>query len=324
MKTHRQTLKRFYAVGLTLLASCLIPGIASAQSLVYDGFATADYASHADFTTVPWTAGDGWQNIGPTEFAWNNSELLANLTWNSTGLTYLNLQTTPGAAQRTGALDQNTGNFTYRRFLPAGTIEDGTFYFSYLYQQSAMPEVDPAAYQLETDSIRITSNINGVPKFFVRHDGSNPTDPQTGQLMGTYFGNAVNTASTVGLDLSKPVLIVGVITQDTTHDINNNIDTFTLYFNPSDLSDVPGTAAVTLVAEESFGNGLASWDAIGGLGFDGGPRDNIWDEFRIAWGPGASIADVVPVVPEPASYALFLGLGAIGLVLRRRLSRNRS
>lgn len=311
-------------LGVALMASTMIglqTGKLQAQGFVYDGFAAGDYAAHANFGTVAWDAGEGWGQYGLTsslDYAWGASTQLQNLSWHSAGLSYLNLATTPGAAQRTGALSSNTGNFAFRRFVPVDTVIDGSIYFSYIYQQSSAPELSASAWQLETDSVRLTSNIDGIPKFMVRHDGSNPTDPQTGQMMLTSFGTALNSGSTTGLDLSQPIFVVGVITQDTTHDNSNNVDTFTVYFNPSDLSDVAGTAAATLVINESAGNGFASWDAIGGLGFDGGPRDNIWDEFRIAWGAGASIDDVVPVIPEPSTTALIFSLIALGFILRRR------
>jgi hypothetical protein len=281
----------------------------------YDGFSVSDYIDDATL---------GGQNGGVIDGnpGWAR-EIQAGTrikSVNAGGLSYLDLQTTPGG---TGGVFYNGSGFDagfarnalYAEGPTKPGFVDTTLYGSMILSFGggvAGAPVIPTFFGYDADGVDLTSGFNTS---LIQIRNNSQTAHNQLRLMVPV---GVEVDVTTNLDLSQPVFMVFEIGLHQDPGINDRI---TIYFNPSDLGDVAGTAIDTLtISEFDIGQDfIADWAnaPMSGLYFKSGMRDNSIDEIRLAWGPDASIADVVPV-PEPAAFALALAFGAALMIWQRK------
>lgn len=257
-----------------------------AQTLAYDGFETATVG--ADYTTggsiVGVNGGSGFSG------AWDDSFNAALWTPQNSGLSYLDLVTTDGSLFK-----PTNGVSRSRRAIQATEITDTTIYFSFLY--------DRGGTQNNTNDRIAFGEALGQERWRIGNNGS-------GQFEVTYNNGAVVAGTTTSLDLSDTLFVAGA------YEITSASDNvFNLYFNPSDLTDVANTSVDSLTITENQG-GVGGFFAIQNLTIRANLANSVYDEFRFAYGTGATIDDVAPI-PEPTSAAMLLGAASL-LVLRRR------
>lgn len=136
-------------------------------------------------------------------------------------------------------------------------------------------------------------------------------------LGGNRNSNAVNSGYNVTSLIGSTMMVVGYIPAIPDSGYTN--PTISLYLNPADLTTQPGTATTTFLGGNT--NTGTSLTEISLLSIKAGGSNQrsfgYIDEVRF----GTSWDDVTPNVPEPSTYALALGLFALGgvLLLRRRL-----
>lgn len=277
---------------MTLLAAggtLAIAASAPAATLSYEGFAVpGDYADNADIN-----GGSGGENFAGN---WSGSD---EYDATASGLAYLNLATTDGAMDRQApaAFDTITRDF-------AASPQTGTVYFSYLVQNAN-----------DTNNNDRVSFSDSIERFRIGSTNDEKLNLQV-QLAGGDGTNYTVATTANSIDFSSTVFIVGEI------EINGDVnDTFTIWINPTDLSDVAGTAAETLsvsvqdVRDAQPGSDTGLFAPINQIGVRNTARTYSFDEFRISYGTDAALEDVVPV-PEPASAAL-LSVGVLILLSRR-------
>jgi hypothetical protein len=284
------------------LAACGAAVLATgshAATIAYDGFETpGDYTNDATINGV-----NGGENFTS---AWaGQTSYLAS----SSSLTYGSLVTTDGS------LDRDSTGFGGIQRSFASTDTDGSIFFSYLFTNQDNTNASDAI---------VFRDSAGNTRFRVGFNNFEAINIQT-QLAGGDGSNYI--IDTTANDLTElqngsTVLIVGQLDIGLSSD-----DVFTVWINPTDLSDVSGTAKYTLSASEQDVRDLQTTSSTGSfapintlrLELTGGTdQDYVFDEFRVAYGSGASIGDVVPV-PEPGSLALVM-LGGLAMLGRRRTS----
>lgn len=273
---------------------CLAVTSVQAQTLAYEGFSVpGDYSNGGDVNGA--NGGTGWNN------AWNGS--VGSYETVTGGLEYtdnntLSLVTTPGQANK---ITGNPPGFGAMQRQFASSDQSGTtFYFSLLYRS--------AGNNLNNDIFILGQTNIGNERVRVYNNGSGQIGVNIDPV-----GSSIETVFTsTGLNLSTTTLIVGAYTVGT-----GASDGLTMYFDPTDLTDVAGSAAQSFTFLESSlsGGTFASVASVGFQSTAGALYE--YDEFRLAYGAGASLSDVV-VVPEPTSAALLLGAGALLAYRRRR------
>lgn len=283
-------------LSLALLASFfLTTGIAQAQTLAYEGFSVpGDYTDGGDVNGA--NGGDGWNN------AWSGS--VGSYETVAGGLTYtdnnnVSLITTAGQANKVTGNPPGFG--TLQRQFASSDQTGTTFFFSLLYRA--------AGNNLNNDILILGQQNIGNERVRVYNNGSGQIGVNIDPI-----GSGIETVFTSsGLDLSTTTFIVGEYTVGT-----GSSDGLTMYFDPTDLTDVAGTAAQSFTFLESSlaGGTFASISSVGIQSTAGALYE--YDEIRLAYGTGASLADVV-LIPEPTSAALLLGAASL-LALRRRRS----
>ncbi len=280
---------------IALTGGLLLSGTAAhAATLSYDGFAVpGEYTDNADIIGV-----NGGENFAA---AWAGNANGAQLDAAADGLSYLDLVTTDGAADR----QSPSGFATVTRDFAASN-QSGNIYFSYLVQNPNDTNAND----------RFSFSDASVERFRIGTDNNENLNLQV-QLAGGDGSNYVVDTTDNAVNFSNPVLVVGEI------QINGNAsDTFTVWINPSDLSDVAGSAAETLsasvqdVRDAQPGSNTGLFAAVNEIGIRNTARVYTYDEIRISTGSGSALADVVPV-PEPGSLGL-VGLGLVAVLSRRR------
>jgi hypothetical protein len=281
---------------LTLAATAALATTAatSAATVAYDGFATpGDYTAGADINGI--NGGTNWAT------GWSGNPNVQQIDATASGLSYSNLVTADGAAFRS---NPNGFAFVGRDF--AASNQDGVIYFSYLLQNANDTN--------ENDRIAF-SDTSGDERFRI---GSNNNEQIT---IGTKLAGGddefyvLDTSGTV--DFSQGVLIVGEINVTA-----GGNDSFSVWINPIDLSDVAGSAQFTLAADEQDARDAQPTSSVGSFapinGFDirATARSYTYDEIRVSFGSGAGLDDVVPV-PEPTSL-VGAAIGGLMLLGRRR------
>jgi hypothetical protein len=280
--------------GLIAGGAVLMTGAASAATLSYVGFdVPGDYADNADI--VGTTAGENF--AGP----WTGNANANQFDATATGLTYLNLLTTDGAMDR-----QSPSAFGVLTRDFAASAQTGSVYFSYLLTNPNDTNT----------SDRVSFSQGSQERFRIGFTNDEKINIQV-QLAGGDGINYVADTTDNAIDFTSPVLVVGEI------QINDDVnDTFTVWLNPTDLSDVQGTAAETLsidvqgVRDLQPGNDNGLFAPIDNLGVRNTARTYTYDEFRIGYGQGADLGQVVPV-PSPGSLGVAC-IGGLMLLIRGR------
>ncbi len=282
---------------LTVLSTALLAGVtAHAQTLAYEGFSVpGDYSNGGDVNGA--NGGSGWNN------AWNGAvgsyeTVLGGLDYTDNNA--ISLVTTAGQANKITGNPPGFGSLQ-RQF--ASSDQSGTtFFFSLLYRASAN--------NLNNDIFILGQQNIGNERVRVYNNGSGQIGVNIDPI-----GSGIETVFTsTGLDLSTTTFIVGAYTVGT-----GASDGLTMYFDPTDLTDVAGSATQSFTFLESSlsGGTFASVSSVGIQSTAGGTYE--YDEFRLAYGTGASLEDVV-LIPEPTSAALLIGAGTL-LAFRSRSRR---
>jgi hypothetical protein len=277
---------------LTAGGTLLLASTGQAATLSYEGFdVPGDYADNADIN-----GGSGGENFSG---AWAGSDQFDAA---ATGLSYGSLVTTDGAADR-----QSPSGFATLTRDFAASNQTGNVYFSYLIQNPNDTN--------ENDRVSL-ADASGSERFRIGFTNDEKLNLQV-QLAGGDGSNYIVDTSANSFDFTSPVLVVGEI------EINSGVnDTFTVWVNPSDLSDVAGSAAETLSASVTdvrtlqVGNNNGLFAGINEIAIRNTARTYTFDEIRISTGTDAAVGDVVPV-PEPGSLGL-VALGVLAMLGRGR------
>lgn len=302
MKNYQRLLSQlsFIACGLGLLFA-VAPVHVNGQILAYDGFSALEYMDGAIL---------GGQNGGKIDgtTSWPR-EIQAGTRIKSIadgGLTYADLQTTPGGTG--GIFYDGSGfdaGFTRNALYTPGpnkpAMTNTTVYGSFLLRfGQPIPEapVIPNFFEYKADGVDLTDGFN-TSLYFLRNVSA---DSHT-QLSLAIGSSTKIVGQTTRLDLSKPLLVVFALTNSLNPSVN---DTLAMYFNPTNLANIPGTAQDQILTSEAEAG--VPFPAIAGLYFKSGMRDNQIDEIRFAWGSGATMEMVAPqIIPEPSCF-VFTGL----------------
>ena len=293
-----------WAYGPDALLSDVVPlGPEPTFFYAYDGFSKADYTDDTILQgqnggTVNGSAGFGREIVAGTRIK----------SLHDGGLSYGNLATTDGGTgvffDATGLDGGFTRNVFYAATTPKPGWPDGTTLYASMLVRFGDPipgaPVDPNFFGYDADGIDWT-NGNNTSLFQVRNNSKTAFD-QLNLLVG---GSVEDT--TTALDLTSIPTTLLLVYEITLNDNPAVDDTITVYINPSDLTDVPGTAEDTLTVSESGvgSNFTAGWtDPLAGIFFKSGMRDNALDEIRFAWGADATMADVLPLAFAPATVTV--------------------
>lgn len=304
---------RIFTVSATsLLAVLTAPSPCQGALILYEGF---DYGgSNVALNTISGAA------TGLT------GSYAGSGNYNSTGLTFSNLETTGGRASF-----GNTGSITsgYRQ-LSTGTIS-GTIYGSFIYQQTqsygtndvnglGFGVLNPSITNDNTNTLSVITDTynNEVPSL-----RSNPGNTGSAPYLATGSGTAPDPSATVRMALFE-VTNVGAVsgTQQVTmwileeNQFNN--------FRPDGLSVTElNSASVGTGSTEVFGrvtltiNGASGYIGLGNSNFLTlmNLRSDVgYDEIRIST---SSLNEATPV-PEPGSVVLLGLAGMVMMICRRR------
>ncbi|MCK4564826.1 MAG: PEP-CTERM sorting domain-containing protein [Verrucomicrobia bacterium] len=261
-------LKTTKALIMASIALCAVSS--QATLLAYEGFDTANsIGSDAEAAGV---TGSGFSNYTNTNF---RMDLEA-------GLSYLNLE----VAGKSAGMDAAVSGTMALQLALDSSITSGTIYFSYLADVTAGTSW---GWQVGLDDAIDAAGANLNPEAGLISNSSSNWRPTAG-------------AATVNPSISHAGLHFVV------SELNLDTGALTSWFNPTDLTDVAGTAANT-ASVTGLINDLVSF------GFSlGSDEAGTIDEIRI----GTTIGDVTPI-PEPASLGLIAFFGAAALFIRRRL-----
>jgi hypothetical protein len=290
-------------IAALLAAAALAPSALQAAAVIYEPFAFPD----GDTTLTGNPGGTGLSGN------WNASTLYTK----DTGLTYGDLATVGDSSKVTSGWAKAeigvTSSTAYSNLLADG----GEMWFSMIMQVGATG--NRSYFALTTRGLGGSNgDLNG--------DGTSPVEESVGIGFGlasnnTFYanvwddaengnwgGNNLTTApdgnitTTTGTATIATHFLVGHIQWGAT---SADSDTITLY--------LPGTNLTLGDAVSSSSGIIANQSGLDTLGFQNLTNFNVYDEIRV----GATIADVVVVIPEPRA-ALLGGLGFLLLLRRRR------
>jgi hypothetical protein len=259
-------------------------GQTQAALTYYEGF---DYGNNATIDGV-----GGWANLGDT------------VGTTATGLTYANLVTTGGAAKR-AAIGNGTPSSGSATKTPAGVADlfnstDSVFYASLLIGDTNDPSNNSPHTNLwimqddgfggaNDDGITIDTTGGAAIRINIHQFGGGESGASYAATAGTKLF-AIRFTMNVGADSADFIL-----NPDVTTLVDSDFDAATVVTSTGELTDPTGELDRMLI-----------YFATGGA-------TSILDEIRF----GTTIAEVFPVIPEPASLAL-LGLGGLMMLNRRR------
>jgi hypothetical protein len=320
-----KTIKSMHRFGpfAALLVSTVTVHAAAYVGSSYEGFGYV-----AGNLTNTLDGGTGWNATGsldPNTTTWGVGSNLtpggtaANQTVTATGLSYSNTNypaSTGGAAliAGPGQIGRSFGQ----------TVDSGTFYFSYLTQKTDL-DVRTVNFSFFGANERLAigqfaSNVNtraqdgtwlngagandGSFALFVANSQNN-TAVQT--IQSAINGVYVNTTAPISYSLNTTFLVLGKFEFNYAGGVE---DRFTLYINPTDLTNEANLTPYLQLSHNDFGS-LTGFRMFAGGDVTNFPASAaMFDEIRF----GSSFAQVIP---EPGSAALLM-LGAAGLLVRRR------
>lgn len=278
-----------------LVASAFTATAAFGQLLVYDGFSSNDYTAGATVNALG--GGIGWAADWSVDTAANDNNI--HRYWGTThSLGYTDnhansLVTSPGGLELRGA---GSGAGALNRVF-ADPVS-GDLWFSFLNIRTTDSGWN---YDIQF------RDAGGGLQFRIQNDGNG--NFRLSQAAGGVAGLAIQNYNLVD-EFPDGQLFVGHVTNVGSGSADSTI---TVWVNPANLLDLSeGAEATASLANRQV-------DAIGQFHFDkGAATTGFFDELRV----GASAGDVMPI-PEPATYALWLGAVAAGvLLLHRRRNRN--
>jgi hypothetical protein len=207
------------------------------------------------------------------------------------------------ASYELGANNSQSGQIAYRSFAEPLT---GTIWISYL------AHVDGGSGTAAPDVLMwFNRSVNTQNYFGLRSTWVDATDQSLGYTTGAAIRYANDTSSYVGSYASGEVHLM-LARLDITPGGN---DTFDMWVNP-DLTGGEGglgTPVFSMSGSNAYGNGLADV----GVSFSG--FESMLDAIRVSNGFN------MVVIPEPSTYAILLGLFALGAgALTRRGARGKA
>ena len=283
------------------LLLCAVTVPAFGTILVSSGFEGYAASGAVAGTTAPATG-----DVGIATDTWAG----ANWSWQATGLSYTDANGTISGGSR--ALDYTGSNYQFRQVnvSPSSPITQ-TVFVRFLAKLDAAPTgTNLSGLQFVINNNVSNNNNNYFPGFGVFAGGPSRTDgSQTNQFFAASNSSGLSnppapTSLFGGLAGNSVNLVVGKLTWD-----GSEFSSLSVWANPTSGDEATPSATIdisglniTALSELVFRGGSTT----------GGPR-GVMDEFAIA----TAWADVV-VVPEPSTYAILLGLGALGFVMWRR------
>jgi hypothetical protein len=244
---------------------------------------------------------------------WSGTSSLSSRGFNAAstgGLSYPLLPNSGGkaVAYRTSTFnDTNTNTVTLTSVTPVSNITNTELFFSFLINADdyTLRAGDTAGHGVTVSFKHGTTG--GAPNIGVFFGGT------TGELGINYRDTTSNSIQMTGLSLQSGtnLVVLGI----NAHSANPNA-TYSMWLNP-DISTVASIGSGDYNFDTSFGV-VTEHNSFGFYGwalqqrFNGIQTVDI-DELRV----GTSFEDVAPV-PEPATYAIMLGLVGLGLAIYRR------
>ncbi len=280
----------------TLISAPFLLAVAAyGQSVVYDGFPSDAYSDGSTVDALG--AGFGWADNWSVDVSANESNV--NRYWASSySLNYTDshgnsLVTSPGSLELRAA---GSGAGALNR--PFAEPASGEVWFSFLNIRTT-----DGGWNYDLQFL----DAGGGIQFRIQNDGS-------GNFRLNQDGGSVAVLDIVNHTTDEEPqgqLYVGQLTNVGSGAADSTI---TVWANPTNLLDLTegAEAVASLTNREVL--------ALASFNFDKGANPTgFFDEFRI----GASAADVMPI-PEPATYAVWLGVFAAGLLYWRRRARLRA
>lgn len=301
----------------------LLAAPASADLVVYEGFTGYTAGNLHNQAANSNTLGLNTSGTGAGLYSSTNTNATTSINYQATGLTFSNLTVSGGSV----ALNSSTGTVTGVALNNALSFT-GTLYGSYLVNFSSTVVADNTPYAYVTIATTrttgtthfssIADNSGAINSVAVGYDGLGANATNSGVILSggsTYIVLASFTNVGVALSAETP----GVATQwvlstaQFDHFKSNG-------FAGLEAASIGATASdVTSVVSESMTSGTYSLfgdtNALRvGMNSNSGARTFTIDEIRF----GTSLDAVTPI-PEPATAAALVGLGALAVsALRRR------
>jgi hypothetical protein len=315
---------------LTLSLAAALCSVASAATLVYEGFnyslsngdSINGVTSTATGLTGAWAVAN---NIG------TGTGMTASSSYLSTGLSFAGYQSTAGALQvsATGGGNPSTATSTTAGIQYNGaTVNSGTLFTGFLFNVNSA-SATPAAQS----SLRFGTTIAGGTLTFVTATESNRADT-VGSFGGSYTGATSNAGA--GITLPSNTTLFAITSWS---NIASGSSNGTLKIRVLDETKYAswilagGTEAHLDVGANVVGTHTINNAATGAIsltsglflqflastGSNGANTETVtYDEIR--W--GTSIGDIAMApIPEPSAFAALVGLGALGIVGMSRRRR---
>ena len=333
MKTNRSSFQFMLVAGACGAALAVLQCSAGASaSTVYDGFNYSALSNGADIVGTT-TTGTGLTG----KFTGVSDNANSTYTYQSTGLTFANLQTSGGAVSVStsywGVLSEQlstvpgAGSYLYGGYLVDPTSVNGN-------TSGVIPSNTHTDIFTEIGSSG--SYASGEVASYSKYYG-NGTDHITGAVGSGSLGNAgvdSGTALTIG---TTYLVLFGVSNVNGTSG-GSKITQWIL--NSAQFAQDEGNLTASYLNGLATGTGAGQIQQIGSYSTTSSIAINstddhlsvglfrgftssaaTFDEIRLSYGSGSSLAAVAPtVVPVPATASL-MGVGALGLLLLRRRNR---
>jgi hypothetical protein len=268
-----------------------------ATVIASDSFETTGTDAYADDRLYGQSPTDGTTGFDE-DTAWTGNFNTGDVEIDSTGLTASLVSNASGGSATT---DGASSDRTVTRELSSYTLTDSTYYFSFLFYVNEDGTSNSSAFGLSTADLT-----------------ANYADPQSGVMI-----SIEGASGTAGASSSLSLWVDG---DETAFDFD--LTTGTTYFalveitnsttgSDSVIANIYSSTATDLTVSLSSASDSSSEisDQLTSLTIlqDFGGTGTLFDEFYY----GTSISDVSSI-PEPSTFAMLAGIGALAMVMNRR------